>query len=172
MSAEAGDGARVSVMVDVPLDVAFEVFTQEVDLWWRKGPRFRAMGRTPGVLHFEGKVGGRLFESSGQGSEATTVVMGTVTAWEPPRRLAFEWRNSTFAPHERTFVEVRFEGVRGKTEVTIEHTGWKALRPDHPARHGQVGSAFVASLGRFWGDLMTSMREHVVTRGDASDPKA
>jgi uncharacterized protein YndB with AHSA1/START domain len=161
--AEGGDVARVTVMVAVPPDVAFEVFTQEIDTWWRRGPRYRAMGKKPGVLHFEGKVGGRLFESSADGPAQTLAEMGRVTAWEPPSRLAFEWRNRTFSKSECTFVEVRFRAVGEKTEVTVEHRGWSALRDDHPARHGMVGATFIRSIGMFWGNLMTSMREHVAT---------
>jgi uncharacterized protein YndB with AHSA1/START domain len=157
---EGGDCARITVTVAVPVDVAFEIFTREIDLWWKRGPRFRPMGRRPGVLHFEGGVGGRLFESSGEGP--ALVEMGRITAWEPPVRLAFDWKNSTFAPDERTFVEVSFKDVHGKTEVTVEHLGWKALRDDHPARHGLVGSAFSRSLGLFWGELMSAMRQHIV----------
>jgi uncharacterized protein YndB with AHSA1/START domain len=157
----AGDSARVTVTVAVPPEVAFLVFTQEIDLWWRRGPRFRPMGRKPGVLHFEGRVGGRLFEAFGDGPAEQLIEMGRITVWEPPARLAFDWKNSTFAPDERTHVLVSFKDAHGKTEVTVEHRGWKALRDDHPARHGLVGSAFSRSLGMFWGDLMTSMREHV-----------
>ena len=36
-----GDQARVTVGVAVPPEEAFRVFTQEVDLWWRRGRRFR-----------------------------------------------------------------------------------------------------------------------------------
>jgi uncharacterized protein YndB with AHSA1/START domain len=164
VSSAAGDSARVTVMVAVPIEIAFEVFTLEIDSWWRRGPRFRPMGRKPGVLCFEGKVGGRLFESYGSARAPQIVEMGRITAWEPPSRLAFDWRNSTFAPDERTEVEVRFKEVHGKTEVTVEHRGWSALREGHPARHGLVGSQFSRSMGIFWGELMGSMREHAVTR--------
>jgi uncharacterized protein YndB with AHSA1/START domain len=161
MSAAAGDSARVTVMVAVPAEVAFEVFTQEIDLWWKRGPRFRPMGRKPGVLHFEGGVGGRLFESYGKPPGQQLVQMGRITVWEPPSRLGFDWRNSAFAPDERTEVLVLFREVHGKTEVTVEHRGWSSLRDDHPARHGLVGAAFSRSIGMHWGELMSAMREHV-----------
>ena len=31
-----GDRARISVAVDVPPPLAFEIFTQEIDRWWRR----------------------------------------------------------------------------------------------------------------------------------------
>jgi len=58
----AGDRVTVSVLVAVPQAIAFEVFTREIDLWWRRGPKFR-FGRQPGALTFEPALGGRLFES-------------------------------------------------------------------------------------------------------------
>jgi hypothetical protein len=60
MSALAGDGATVTVSVHVTPDDAFDIFTQEIDLWWREGPRYRIAGRRRGQLSFEAGVGGRL----------------------------------------------------------------------------------------------------------------
>ena len=61
-SALPGDQAKVSVLVRVPPEDAFAIFTTEIDQWWRRGPRFRASGRHRGILHLEPKVGGRLFD--------------------------------------------------------------------------------------------------------------
>ena len=40
----AGDRARVSVLVRVPPEQAFRVFTEEIDAWWRRGPEYRVAG--------------------------------------------------------------------------------------------------------------------------------
>jgi hypothetical protein len=53
----AGDQATVSTSVAVEPAVAFEVFTQEIDLWWRRGLRNRIAGRRPGSLSFELALG-------------------------------------------------------------------------------------------------------------------
>jgi uncharacterized protein YndB with AHSA1/START domain len=161
VNAPRGDKVRVTVLVRVPPAIAFEVFTRETDLWWRRGPRFRPGGARVGVLQFEPHEGGRLFERF---DDAGMIEVGRVTRWEPPERLVFEWRNSNFAPDEVTEVEVRFDASPSGTQVTLEHRGWSALRPDHPARHGLDDAAFVAMLGRWWAALMTSLRE----RGERS----
>ena len=158
---EGGDSARVTVTVAVPPEVAFEVFTQEIDLWWRRGPKFRPMGRKPGVLHFEGKVGGRLFESFETSTGAKVHQTGKITAWEPPSRFAFEWRSPNYVAEEKTFVEVLFEESASGTLVTVTHSGWSALRPDHPARHGEQAGVFLRRMGLWWGDQMTSLRLHL-----------
>jgi len=45
-----GDQARVTVTVAVPPGEAFRIFTQEIDQWWRRGPRFRNTRGDRGML--------------------------------------------------------------------------------------------------------------------------
>ena len=156
-----GDQATVSVHVAVDPEAAFAIFTEETDLWWRRGPRFRTAGRRPGSISFEPGLGGRLFESFETASGVHVHEAGRVTAWEPPSRLVFSWRNTNFAPNEATEVEVRFDPSGDGTMVTVCHRGWAAIRADHPARHGLEGAAFSRSMGLWWGDQMTAMREFV-----------
>jgi uncharacterized protein YndB with AHSA1/START domain len=157
--APSGDQATASVVVAIDVADAFDVFTQEIDLWWRRGPRFRIAGHHPGVLQFEAGIGGRLFETFETESGAKVFEVGRVIAWEPPSRLLLEWRNANFAPNERTEIEVVFEPVDGGTRVTVQHRGWAALRDDHPARHGLTGSTFSRMMGVWWGDQLTALRE-------------
>ena len=162
--APPGDQVTVSVAVAVEPAVAFEVFTQETDLWWKRGLRYRVAGKRPGTLQFEAGVGGRLFETFETDSGVKVFEGGRVTAWEPPSRLMFEWRNSNFAPDERTEVEVLFEPAAGGTLVTIQHRGWASLRPDHPARHNLAAPAFSRMMGLWWGDQLTALREFVAIK--------
>jgi hypothetical protein len=167
-----GDRARVTVFVAVTAEDAFEVFTKEIDLWWKQGPKFRIAGRRRGQLHLEGGVGGRVFESftASQASNATrTIEVGRITVWEPPSRLELEWRGVNFEPDQKTVVEVRFEPAGRGTNVTVEHRGWSALPDDHPARHGKVGADFSRMIGMWWGELMTALREHVATRAEEEE---
>jgi uncharacterized protein YndB with AHSA1/START domain len=155
-----GDQARVSVLVAVAPEVAFRVFTEEIDQWWRRGLRYRVSGKGRGILHLEPRLGGRLFESIESKGGTRVIETGRVTAWEPPSRLVLEWRLVNFAPGEKTEVEVRFAPSPSGTLVTVTHRGWAAIRPDHPARHGLDVPAFIRMMGLWWGDLMTSLREH------------
>ncbi|RYZ41965.1 MAG: activator of HSP90 ATPase [Myxococcaceae bacterium] len=151
----SADRARVTTFVAVsPLD-AFEVFTQETDAWWIKGPRYRGLHSPQGVLRFEPPgPDGRLLETS----ETEVLEIGRVLVWEPGARLVFQWRASNFAPGETTEVEVRFEPSFGGTRVVLEHRGWDSIRMDHPVRHGMDGPTTVARMGRWWGDLVTRFR--------------
>lgn len=163
-SVRPGDQVRVSVLVELPLEETFRVFTEEIDLWWRRGPRYRASGSSRGVVHLEARLGGRLYESIEAEADMRVVETGRITAWEPPARVVFDWRASNFAPDETTEVEVTFEASRSGTLVTVVHRGWSAIRPDHPARHGLEVVAFVRMLGLWWGDLATALRLHATSR--------
>ena len=159
----ASDVATVTVMVRADVALAFRVFTEEIDTWWRTGPRFRVGRRAVGMLTFEAGVGGRLFETYETASGTKTHVSGTVTVWEPPYRLSFEWRGVNFRPGESTLVEVEFQPIGESTRVTLRHSGWSRLPDDHPVRHGRVGAAFIREIGMWWGALLSSLREHLST---------
>ncbi len=164
MSATAGDRAAATVYVAVKIEDAFDVFTTEIDLWWRHGQKFRNAGKRPGRIVFEPRLGGRLFETALLPTGEQTWEVGTVVEWEPPRRISLEWRNVNFAPHEKTLVEVTFTPAGEGTMVRVEHYGWSALPDDHPARHGLVGADFSRMIGMWWGDLMTSLRQHAASK--------
>ena len=90
-----GDGVRARAPRE-----AFDVFTREIDLWWRQGPRYRIAGRRRGQLAFEPGAGGRLFETFELAAGRARSWSGRSSPWEPPRRLALEWRGVNFAPDE------------------------------------------------------------------------
>ena len=163
------DRARVTTYVKVDPEEAFEVFTDEIDRWWRSSPRFRfGQGKT-GVLAFEeGPEGRRLVERFADG---TLFEVGAVRAWEPGARTVFDWRARAFAPGEVTSVEVRFEPFDEGTRVTLEHRGWSKIRTGHPVRHGVSGQAFTDRMGLWWGELATAFRAHVAkaTNGSGLD---
>ncbi len=167
-SSGRGDKVRVTVFVKVPPAFAFEIFTQQMNLWWRRGPAYRVSGKEHGTLSLEPKLGGRITESNDRDEVVHEV--GEVLAWDPPHRLVFSWRSFTFVEGETTSVEVLFapSGANGEsTKVTVEHRGWSQIRDDHPVRHGRESAVFVSGLGTWWGALMTSYRERcALVRGE------
>ena len=146
---------RVRVSTIVPADPAdaFEVFTRETALWWRRDPRFRMSSSAPGTIRFDiGSGGARVLEEC-PGGESTDI--GAILVWEPGKRLVFEWQGPRFDPSARTEVEVTFARVKDGTEVTLEHRGWT------PDRFSQASRD---SLGLWWADLFTSYRIQLRTR--------
>jgi hypothetical protein len=76
--------------------------------------------------------------------------------------VAIESRNANFAPAETT--EVHLVAAAGGTFVTVEHHRWATLRPDHPARHGLEEAEHSRELGLWWGQLLSSLREHAASQ--------
>ena len=146
----------VSTFVQLTPNDAFEIFTRDIDLWWKRSPRYRRMPGQTGKLSFEGAPPKRLVETD----RATTHVIGRVLAWEIGKRLAFEWSGGEISQRDQTAVEVRFEAHREGTRVTLEHRGLGTLPTKHPARRGFTGEAFEAMFGYFWADLVTGFRVH------------
>jgi uncharacterized protein YndB with AHSA1/START domain len=165
--AASGDRARVTVGVALPPEQAFRVFTEEIELWWRRGPRFRCAPGDAGLIALEPRLGGRVFESYAVGAREHVVEIGRILLWQPPRRLLFDWRAANFAPAERTEVEVVFEPTASGTRVTVTHSGWAAIRPDHPVRHGRTGADFSREIGLWWGGLLSALRLRCQQVGDA-----
>jgi len=150
------DQVRAVTTVAVDPETAFEVFTDEVDLWWKRGPAHRFGPGRDGRLRFEPGVGGRLVEVFDE-ARGDVYEVGRVRVWDKGARLVFEFRALAFEPGQITEVEVRFQAVDGGTRVTLEHRGWGALRADHPVRHGLEGEAFGSMLGLWWAELLQSL---------------
>jgi hypothetical protein len=132
-------GASVTAAVDVAVDpaTAFEVFTEEIDAWYQRGPHsWRFPERAVGI-RCEPGVGGRILEvhdEAGEGFE-----FGRITVWEPGTRLVFTDLTSSAPPDAVTEVEVRFEPAPGGSRVTLEHRGLDLLPPEVAAQKRQYG---------------------------------
>jgi uncharacterized protein YndB with AHSA1/START domain len=146
----------VAVTVDAAPEAAFDMFTREVDAWWRRGPKYRFGGRKSGVMRFEPGEGGRLVEIYDDATGDLHEV-GRILVWEPPSRLSFEWRASNYRPGQVTVVEVRFRAVDSGTRVLVEHRGWDSLPADHPARHGMDDVPFLQTMAGWWQEQLASL---------------
>ncbi len=76
------EALRIDVDVACPPEHGFDVWTSRIDLWW---PRDHTVGEAVSVHLVEG-IGGRIYELDADGTERD---WGRVTAWDPPRRLAY-----------------------------------------------------------------------------------
>ena len=119
---------------------AFEVFTQNVDLWWPRGHRKTA----DATLHFTDDA---LIERAPDGSAWT---MGQITAIDPPRLLSLDWfPGSAAAP---TAVEIRFANAGSGTEITVTHRPLletKSIWPQRVALFTKGWETVLPALKRF-----------------------
>src|SRR5258708_9253052 len=123
-----------AVTVSVSPQSAFIAFTDEMDLWWVRGPiNFYAPGRAVKMVCEPG-VGGRILEMYGADRDDAHE-LARITAWEPGQLLA--WRSSVDDVH----VEVTFAPIAGGTNVQLlatipaggqdrGGTAWQRVVPD------------------------------------------
>lgn len=135
----------VSLRVAVSPADAFDTFTEDIGLWWQPGALFQITPRGDGTLSFDRQE--RLITTLPNGK---VYEIGRVTEWARGARLAFTWRQATFAPDQLTTVAVTFEPVGAETRVTVEHRGWDTIPQDHVARHTFPLSATQMHLANLW----------------------
>jgi hypothetical protein len=110
------DGRSVTSEVVVALDpaTAFAVFTDELDLWWVRGPiNFSGDAGRVFAMRFEPGAGGRLLQVY-DAADGEVVERGRITVWEPAVRLG--WTSS----QDDVETEVRFQPSPGGTRVVVE----------------------------------------------------
>ena len=126
---------RIEIIVDVPIERAFKVFTERFD---RIKPREHNMlGVDIAESIFEPRGGGRVYDRGVDGSECQ---WGRVLAYEPPTRILFTWDISPrwqieTDPTRSSEVEIRFVAeAERRTRVELEHRhldrhgdGWQGL---------------------------------------------
>ena len=137
MATQAQDSSvRAATVVDVPLERAFAVFTEDFDSIKPREHNLLAADIEETV--FEPREGGRIYDRGVDGSECQ---WARVLAYEPPNRVVFSWdinpRWQIETDHEKTSeVEVRFIAeTPERTRVELEHRhldrhgdGWESAR--------------------------------------------
>jgi uncharacterized glyoxalase superfamily protein PhnB len=108
----------VSSEVEVAIDpgTAFQVFTEEIDLWWLRGPinHWSDGGRVVEV-RCEPGVGGRILEVLDAPMAGEVLELARITHWEHGKRLAWS------SPLDDVQTEVSFDATGTGTLVTVEH---------------------------------------------------
>jgi uncharacterized protein YndB with AHSA1/START domain len=113
-----------TVTVRVLPERAFRRFTAELASWWPLASHSVGQAEAETVV-MESGVGGRIVERLRSGREYT---WGTITVWDPPRRVAFTWHPGR-APESAQDVEVTFRAQGAGTHVELMHTGFERLGP-------------------------------------------
>jgi uncharacterized glyoxalase superfamily protein PhnB len=109
---------KVSSDVDVAVDpmTAFKAFTEEMDLWWIRGPiNFWSDAGRVVEVRCEPGVGGRILEILDDAAAGTVFERARITLWEPGSRLG--WASSV----DDVQTEVSFAPIESGTRVTVTH---------------------------------------------------
>jgi uncharacterized protein YndB with AHSA1/START domain len=127
---------QTEIVVDVPVERAFSVFTDDIGSWWP--PEHHILQSELAGMVFEPRPGGHVYDRGVDGSECR---WARVLVYEPPTRIVFSWdinlQWQIESDQQKTSeVEVRFvaEGPT-RTRVELEHRhldrhgeGWEHMR--------------------------------------------
>jgi uncharacterized protein YndB with AHSA1/START domain len=127
---------RTQIVVEVPIERAFSIFTEKFDSIKPREHNMLAVDIAETV--FEPREGGRIYDRGVDGSECQ---WARVLAYEPPERVVFSWDISPqwqieTDPNKTSEVEVRFISESPeRTRVELEHRnldrhgdGWESER--------------------------------------------
>ena len=135
---------RIAFDVGSPPERSFELWTARTSVWWPA--THTVSGRSHVEAIIEPGIGGRIFERTPEGEEHE---WGRVTAWEPPRRIAYLWHLRQDRA-DATEVEITFTEAEGVgTTVSIEHRGWERLGARGPMRREQNQSGWAGLLPQY-----------------------
>jgi uncharacterized protein YndB with AHSA1/START domain len=132
---------RTEIVVDAPIDRAFDVFTADMGSWWP--PTNHILEAELAEMVFEPRVGGHIYDRGVDGSESR---WARVLAYEPPDRVVFSWDINLqwqieTDPARTSEVEVRFIAESPtRTRVELEHRGIDRHGDGWESMHGAVGS--------------------------------
>lgn len=135
---------RKTLHVEVPIEKAFQVFTERMGKWW---PQSHHVGGTlfKDIL-IDPREGGRWYEINAEGAEC---IWGKVVTWEPPKKVVLSWHlqpdwsfDGSMAKASEVALEFVAEGPE-TTRVEFEHrhlerhgAGWQKMREQVGAEGG------------------------------------
>ena len=158
MSDSPNNAVRSSIIVEVPIETAFAVFTGDIGSWW--SPDHHILEAELAEMVFEPRAGGHVYDRGVDGSECR---WARVLAYEPPNMLLISWDISLrwqleSDPAKTSEVEVRFVAESPqRTRADLEHRnidrpcgGWEHMRDAVDSPQGWIGGLqrFAARLDR------------------------
>lgn len=141
MTDSAPPAVSTQIVVDAPIERAFDVFTGRFGDF--KPPEHNMLGVEIAESVFEPKVGGHIYDRGVDGSECR---WARVLAYDPPERVVFSWDidpqwQIVTDSANASEVEVRFVAESSdRTRVEIEHRKLDRHGPGWEAVGGTVGS--------------------------------
>jgi uncharacterized protein YndB with AHSA1/START domain/uncharacterized protein YciI len=144
---------RREVVVELPPDEAFELFTARIGDWWPLA-ELSVFGAGTAVAFIDGKLV--------EASDGRTSVWGSVTEWEPGTRVSFTWHPGRDSDRASS-VSVSFAPRQSEqTLVVLEHSGWEAFEDPAAARR-EYDRGWPTVLGRYRDAAARSADPHAYT---------
>jgi uncharacterized protein YndB with AHSA1/START domain len=142
-SMETLQPVQISVVVNVLPERAWEAFTTEMTDWWPV-EHHSISDPQPEQVVVEPRPGGEIYEVKGDERHH----WAWIRAWEPPRRIAVEWKVDAEAA-AATDWEAVFEPEGDTTRLTLTHTGWERLGAEAAQSRKGYDEGWALVLGRY-----------------------
>ena len=134
------DPIEKTLVVPLPPDRAFDLFTNRMARWWPldKHSLSAGDGKVAQDVAITPKVGGDVTETKHNG---TTVVWGKVVTWQPGKAFAMTWQLDR-PEDEVTYLTITFDAEDDGTRVTLIHDGWDAIPEPAQASRGHYSTGW------------------------------
>ncbi|MEO8670313.1 MAG: SRPBCC domain-containing protein [Tahibacter sp.] len=131
-----------SIDVRRTVDDAFRLFVDHISAWWpvKQHSRARdAAGEVTVRVDFEGRVGGRIYETLNTGEQRE---WGEVLSFEPGKRVVFLFQMGR--PKDKSGeVEIRFDPLDpGTCRVTLTHSRWERFGDEADVMRGRFSTGW------------------------------
>jgi uncharacterized protein YndB with AHSA1/START domain len=138
--------APVQARIVVPgsEDRAFEIFTARFTEWWPLATH-SVYGKDAQSCVFEARPGGRIYERTADGREAT---WGEVLEVSEPGSVRFSWHPGRDAETAQE-VTVQFQAMMFGTTVSLQHGNWEKAGENHKDLRSRYERDWPGVLGAF-----------------------
>jgi uncharacterized protein YndB with AHSA1/START domain len=133
-----------SIVVPLPVEAAFRLFTEQVGHWWPLETH-SVFGEEAVSCILEGKVGGRFYEVHKDRRQSD---WGKILVWEPPHRLMLSFHPGR-APDSAQEVEITFREEGTGTRLTLTHRDWERLGERGQTMRDNYDSGWDSVLGKY-----------------------
>jgi uncharacterized protein YndB with AHSA1/START domain len=165
-TADAPPPIELDTLVACTPDAAFDYFTRDIARWWPRS-RYSCSGASAAGVAFEGRQGGKLIETDADGKR---YVWGTVSIWEPGKRLALTWHPGK-EPDEALAVAITFQEAGAMTRVRLVHSGWERLGPSAAKARESYANGWPTVMGRLFKGYCEQAATDAIQPADSGEAK-
>ena len=144
-----------TIVIAAPPARVWKAWVEEMNAWWTM-PYYNDHALAAGLL-MEPRLGGRYIEKWGENGEGFLV--GIITQWLPPRRLAYTWTEADWGGVQ-TMVRIDLEADgNGGTRFRFRHEGFEHLPPE--LQSTPTGVDLAEGYDGGWQELSVRLKSYI-----------